>query len=76
MVGWAKPEEKVEEPKNEASDEGEVKEDGVNHIPRTEDQPTEETSKKPAKKSTGPPESQFAHLGPSKNRYTILRDEF
>jgi len=71
-----KSEEKAEEPKKEDSDEGEVKEGEVNHIPRTEDQPTEETSKKPAKKSTGPPESQFAHLGPSKNRYTILRDEF
>ena len=71
-----KPEEKAEEPKKEDSSEGEVKEGEVNHIPRTEDQPTEETSKKPVKKSTGPPESQFAHLGPSKNRYTILRDEF
>ena len=72
-----KTEEKSEEYQTiEDSGEGEVKEDSVPHIPRTEDQPTEETSKKPAKKSTGPPESQFAHLGPSKNRYTILRDEF
>ena len=72
-----KTEEKSEEYQTiEDSGEGEVKEDSAPHIPRTEDQPTEETSKKPAKKSTGPPESQFAHLGPSKNRYTILRDEF
>ena len=60
----------------ENKDEGEKKED-TKHIPRTDDTTSEETSKKPVRKSTdGPPESQFAHLGPSKNRYTILRDEF
>ena len=72
-----KSEETSEEPKKEDSSEGEVKEGEVKHIPRTEDQSTEETTKKPfIPKPTGPPESQFAHLGPSKNRYTILRDEF
>ena len=50
-------------------------EDSGKHIPRTEDEPEEKTTKK-AVKSTDPPESQFVHLGPSKNRYTILRDEF
>jgi len=67
--------EKVEDKAAHNSDDGEKKEGEANHIPR-EDKPTEDTSKKPVKKSTGPPESQFAHLGPSKNRYTILRDEF
>merc|ERR1711874_379277 len=33
-----KSEEKAEEPKKEDSNEGEVKEDEVNHIPRTEDE--------------------------------------
>ena len=67
--------EKVEDKAAQNSDDGEKKEGEANHIPR-DDKPTEDTSKKPVKKSTGPPESQFAHLGPSKNRYTILRDEF
>ena len=63
---------KEEEKKDDAPEEG--KEDGK-HIPRTDDEKPEESSKKPVK-STDPPESQFVHLGPSKNRYTILRDEF
>lgn len=29
----------------------------------------------PAPKQTEPPESSFKNLGPSKNRYTLLRDE-
>lgn len=29
----------------------------------------------PAAKQTEPPESTFKNLGPSKNRYTLLRDE-
>jgi len=49
--------------------------DDAKHIPRTDDEQPEKASKKPSK-STDPPESQFVHLGPSKNRYTILRDEF
>jgi len=71
-----KSEEKTEE---KASEEGEVKqeEEEVKHIPRTDDtKETEETSKSAKKITDGPPDSQFAHLGPSKNRYTILRDEF
>ena len=68
-------------------DEGEVGEgegkgeegnkDETKHIPREkeEDKPAAET-KKPKEKSTDPPESQFVHLGPSKQRYTIIRDEF
>merc|ERR1712059_50784 len=68
-------EEKIEEQKG--SEEGEVKEEEVKHIPRTDDTKESEETPKPARKVTdGPPESQFAHLGPSKNRYTILRDEF
>ena len=51
--------------------------DETKHIPREkeEDKPAAET-KKPKEKSTDPPESQFVHLGPSKQRYTIIRDEF
>ena len=49
--------------------------DDAKHIPRTDDEQPEKSSKKP-EKITDPPESQFVHLGPSKNRYTILRDEF
>ena len=77
-----KKEEKKEEDKPEqaedsgSNDEGEVKEEteeASKHIPRTEE---ESTTEKVKVKSTDPPESQFVHLGPSKNRYTILRDEF
>ena len=61
------------------------------HIPRDADDATAKTggggdnsdeyddaeydAEDDAKPST-PPESAFAKLGPSKNRYTILRDEF
>jgi endoplasmic reticulum resident protein 44 len=72
-----KEQETIEDTKeDDSASEGEGKEAEVKHIPRTDDSPKEETSKMPAKKSTGPPESVFANLGPSKNRYTILRDEF
>jgi len=51
--------------------------DDTKHIPRDE---VEEDIQKPSKRtveaSSDPPESQFVHLGPSKNRYTMLRDEF
>jgi len=63
-----KEEEKKEETPEDSKDESQ-------HIPRTDDDQPEKSSKKPTK-STDPPESQFVHLGPSKNRYTILRDEF
>jgi len=77
----------AEEAKNEAdnnikdenkNDEGEVKEntDDAKHIPRTDEDTKESTTEKQKTKKTDPPESQFVHLGPSKNRYTILRDEF
>merc|ERR1711915_901007 len=77
------PEEEQKDTEEEKSDEDEVKPDDTSedskddgkHIPRTDDEQPEKTSKKPVK-STDPPESQFVHLGPSKNRYTILRDEF
>ena len=62
----AKEQENVEEKKDEAQ-----------HIPReAEEEKPSEPEKKPKEKSTDPPESQFVHLGPSKQRYTILRDEF
>ena len=80
--GPDKEEEKKQEEKKEeeakkiedTKDEEEVKEDNQ-HIPRTEDDKPETTETDKTKK-TDPPESQFVHLGPSKNRYTILRDEF
>ena len=64
-----------DEDKNE---EAEVKEntDDAKHIPRTDEDTKESTTEKQKTKKTDPPESQFVHLGPSKNRYTILRDEF
>lgn len=43
------------------------------HIPRTESGSSEGEEEQA---STDPPESTFVKLGPSKNRYTILRDEF
>jgi len=75
-------EKKEDEEKSDESEE-EVKpdenanegKDDAKHIPRTDDEQPEKSSKKP-EKITDPPESQFVHLGPSKNRYTILRDEF
>ena len=75
-----KKEEKSSEQGKAGSEEGEVVEgtkDEAPHIPREteEDKPVEE-AKKPGDKSTDPPESQFVHLGPSKQRYTIIRDEF
>lgn len=73
----AEEEKKAEEEADRKTEDGEANEDDAKHIPRTDDSQAEDTSKKPVRKSTdGPPESQFAHLGPSKNRYTILRDEF
>ena len=69
-------EEKTEEDKeSDETDVVEEKKDDSKHIPRGNDKPAEE-EKKPKEKSTDPPESQFVHLGPSKQRYTILRDEF
>lgn len=71
-------EKKEVEDKSEDNKEEVKKEDAVEegkHIPRTDDEQPEKAEEKP-KKSTDPPESQFVHLGPSKNRYTILRDEF
>ena len=57
-------------------DEGEVKEEtgDSKHIPRTDDG-QESTTEKQKTRKTDPPESQFVHLGPSKNRYTF-KDEF
>ena len=78
----SKEEDKQENEDNKPDDssnndeEGEVKEENEEakkHIPRTEE---DTTTEKPKTKKTDPPESQFVHLGPSKNRYTILRDEF
>eukprot|EP00090_Calanus_glacialis_P014712 TRINITY_DN23569_c0_g1_i1.p1 TRINITY_DN23569_c0_g1~~TRINITY_DN23569_c0_g1_i1.p1 ORF type:complete len:438 (-),score=154.80 TRINITY_DN23569_c0_g1_i1:1251-2564(-) len=66
-------EDKSEDNKEEVKTE-DTAEEGK-HIPRTDDEQPEKADEKP-KKSTDPPESQFVHLGPSKNRYTILRDEF
>ena len=75
-----KEEKKEEEKEKEKEDEkksDEAKEDEAKHIPReTGGEKVEEAEKKPKEKSTDPPESQFVHLGPSKQRYTILRDEF
>ena len=75
------PEEKKKEEereKREAGDEGEVKEEAEagdsKHIPRTDDGQDSTTEKQKTRK-TDPPESQFVHLGPSKNRYTF-KDEF
>merc|ERR1711976_736148 len=69
-----KKEEEQKKTEDNKNDEEEMKEDN-HHIPRTEDDVKEETETDKPKK-TDPPESQFVHLGPSKNRYTILRDEF
>jgi len=58
-------------------EEKEEKTDDTKHIPRTDDQKEmEESTKEKEEIPTDPPESQFKFLGPSKNRYTILRDEF
>ena len=70
-----KKEEEKEKEEEKKSDE--AKEEDAKHIPReTGEEKVEEAEKKPKEKSTDPPESQFVHLGPSKQRYTILRDEF
>ena len=75
-----KKEEKASEEVKAGSEEGEVvdgSKDEAKHIPREkEEDKSVEESKKPKDKSTDPPESQFVHLGPSKQRYTIIRDEF
>ena len=75
-----KKEEKPSEEVKPVEDAGEVAEgtkDEAQHIPREkEEDKTAEEPKKPKEKSTDPPESQFVHLGPSKQRYTIIRDEF
>merc|ERR1712106_70887 len=74
---------KKEENKEENKDseqkvkEEDKKSDDTKHIPRSENEKdVEKSSEKTEEISSDPPESQFIHLGPSKNRYTILRDEF
>jgi len=75
-------EEDVKPKDSEGDEQGEVKEedkksDDTKHIPRSENEKdVEKSSEKTEEISSDPPESQFIHLGPSKNRYTILRDEF
>ena len=64
----------VDEKEKEKGDEDKVKEE--KHIPRTEDVEEEKKEKSTKPISTDPPESMFNNLKPSKNRYTILRDEF
>jgi hypothetical protein len=55
-----------------------VKDTGVKHFPRADedDEKTTSVERRDGRLSTDPPESQFVHLGPSRNRYTILKDEF
>ncbi|XP_064646492.1 endoplasmic reticulum resident protein 44-like [Lineus longissimus] len=45
--------------------------DGSEHIPKD----TDDEGKKGGDDATTPPESTFKKLGPSRNRYTLLRDE-
>jgi len=74
-----KKEEKQADAEEKKDDEGEVKEeasDDTKHIPRSNDDNQEETTEEEKAKKTDPPESQFVNLGPSKNRYTFVRDEF
>jgi len=61
-----------EEKANENQDNGNQGDNTGNHIPR---EPSKPRSRQ-AGASTDPPESQFKHLRPSDNRYTLLRDEF
>lgn len=69
-----------EEEEEEKEDEGVVKEDEVKHFPRAQEEEEEgaerSRERRDARQSTDPPESQFVLLGPSRNRYTILKDEF
>jgi hypothetical protein len=48
------------------------------HFPRPDKEEEEgsEEEEEETRQSTDPPESQFVRLGPSRNRYTILKDEF
>ena len=52
----------------------------MKHFPRAdedeEESRSEEEEERGGRPSTDPPESQFVLLGPSRNRYTILKDEF
>ncbi len=63
---------------DDEEEEGVVIDTEVKHFPRSEEKEGETTSgeRLDARQSTDPPESQFVHLGPSRNRYTILKDEF
>ena len=71
-----KKKEEEKEKREAGDDEGEVKEPGdAKHIPRTDEDNQDSTTEKQKTKKTDPPESQFVHLGPSKNRYTF-KDEF
>ena len=45
--------------------------EGPHHVPKDEDNTDEKQQVQP----TTPPESSFRKLAPSKNRYTLLRDE-
>ena len=40
------------------------------------DEDDDAVKKRPKRTAKDPPPSQFQHLGPSKNRYTLLHDEF
>ena len=77
----ASDENKTKEDKDdkEEEEEGEVKEGEVKHFPRADEDEEEsrsEEEERGGRPSTDPPESQFVLLGPSRNRYTILKDEF
>jgi len=61
---------------NGAGGDAKDKKDQTEHIPRDTTEDDDKSTKSERKSTDGPPESQFARLGPSKNRYTILRDEF
>jgi len=61
---------KEEEEANKDDNQGTADNTG-NHIPR---EPTKQRPRRSG--STDPPESQFKHLRPSDNRYSLLRDEF
>ena len=49
-----------------------VESSGPTHVPKQDDKPATE-KKEPV--PTTPPESTFKKLAPSRNRYTLLRDE-
>ena len=76
MQSREKRDEDNKDDEDETDDVGVVPETEVKHLPRVDEDTTSGEERQRDIKSTDPPESQFVHLGPSRNRYTILKDEF